>query len=358
MLVECRGQALAICRISVAELRRVAPPAFYLLMVASLLLADGLLPVLAVKLRTEAALYSGGLTARSSNGNTFIGGDWPAAAAAASSSAHAMATGNVRTQSNHKRTRVKTYVPTLAGNADGKSKHHYTVVSNSHDVAAMPSPQSYVSSATPTHVTSHRSTPPASSSSSSSSSSTHPLVCSSNGTKDIFFLPLKDPNIFSRGSISDAPPSVNKKCIVLTNDTVPDFCAGRRQDMRLQFCSAYKVSDVYDTKTSNCSEYLLGIIDKDKWVEKHFEGFRDIIKRYDCRTKYSVKWDCYRCKSKKVNYVYRQLCLEIRIISGLQCENGMKKESHDAKICGILGSAMYNDQFADCNPDNDLYHKD
>ena len=60
MLVEWAGHARAVCRLSVAEARRLWPSAFAIFMVSSLLMADGLLPVLAARYRTELALYSNG----------------------------------------------------------------------------------------------------------------------------------------------------------------------------------------------------------------------------------------------------------------------------------------------------------
>ena len=58
MLVEWADHARAVCRLSVAEVRRFWPSAFAIFMVFSLLMADGLLPVMAAKYRTELALYS------------------------------------------------------------------------------------------------------------------------------------------------------------------------------------------------------------------------------------------------------------------------------------------------------------
>ncbi|GFR80837.1 hypothetical protein ElyMa_000590200 [Elysia marginata] len=58
MLEEWADHARAVCRISVAEIRRLWPSAFAIFMVSSLLMADGLLPVMAARYRTELALYS------------------------------------------------------------------------------------------------------------------------------------------------------------------------------------------------------------------------------------------------------------------------------------------------------------
>lgn len=68
MLARCTDHARAFCRISIAELRRVAPPAFYVLMVISLLLADGLFPVFASKHRSQGSLYTSSNLARASSG--------------------------------------------------------------------------------------------------------------------------------------------------------------------------------------------------------------------------------------------------------------------------------------------------
>ncbi|KAK6962378.1 hypothetical protein BgiMline_032475 [Biomphalaria glabrata] len=294
MLVECRGHARALCRISVAELRRVAPPAFSLLMVVSLLLADGLLPVLAVKYRTEAALYSSSVTARS---NTFIGGEW---------SAHAMAAVGGRTLSNHKRTRVKSYEPNEAGGgAEVKAKHH------GHD--AKQTSQSNVSSST-------TSTPRAKSSS-PSPSTPHPIVCSNNSTTN-----KRAPRNSGDTSREQSPgvcqntqlqifhsPEATRpgeeKCRSLKRDTVASFCSEPSESWRLLFCDSYTAISVYN-RSANCNESLHAALDQEEKAKDMYKHFSGLMSRVNCRTNYSAKWNCKHCE---VRHFYVSASLSINL---------------------------------------------
>lgn len=69
MLAWCRRYARAICRISVAELRQVAPPVFSFLMIISLLLADNLHLVFASRYRTEVSSHISSNLGHRTNGD-------------------------------------------------------------------------------------------------------------------------------------------------------------------------------------------------------------------------------------------------------------------------------------------------
>ncbi|XP_059164146.1 uncharacterized protein LOC131947082 [Physella acuta] len=304
MLDGCGQHARARSPISVAVLRRVVPPVFSLLMVGSLLLADGILPVRATKYPSESSLYINGKMAHPG----------PHGSTSRAAGAHPRGAGRNHFMNSlpHFRTKLHAKTPAKSPKMDdtllvvdpsvGVAKPYdpSQTRNKGSELQSSPVPPTKGQSSAPDVVTdpaplTMQLTP-------SSFPCNASLTCAHNSSTE---------NTCPNEPAPSSFPANRNQCLLLSDDTIRKVCGllnetedetkmkAQLNSTHLGFCTVYTLGVLVSPTPSNftgCVQALSTVKATDEDVALNYKGFEDLIRRYDCKTRYSVKWNCTHCK--------------------------------------------------------------
>lgn len=98
--------------------------------------------------------------------------------------------------------------------------------------------------------------------------------------------------------LRSSPPPM---CLTLTNSSITEYCTKLPTECRLNFCGQYALRDAVSNWSalasdgSQCRGELEALLGLEKRAKQRVREFQSLVSRYNCQSRYSVKWKCTDC---------------------------------------------------------------
>lgn len=93
------------------------------------------------------------------------------------------------------------------------------------------------------------------------------------------------------------------QCLLNSNNMSQSVCESDQprkskyqNSEKLTFCDSYSLDLVISKNGDGCDTCVQSIIERDTYVQHLYTVFEDVMERYDCDDKFSVKGNCTVCK--------------------------------------------------------------